>query len=124
MDENKRNKLGQIALKKARQLDKLIMKLKNTTIGSISEATNNNSRKIEAIEKNINNINSELLKIKTEVQSISSILGIEYNEDGTVLGEKYTTHTHNYKDVVITDTDDGSGVESETTKETDGISKN
>ncbi len=87
MEKNKRDRLGLLAFKKARQLDSLIAELQSTTIGTLNEDVNANTQ-------NINNIYNTLAFMQTQIQSISNLFGITYNTDGTILTEDYTTHTH------------------------------
>jgi hypothetical protein len=114
MLDKKRDRIGLIAFKKARQLDKLITELQNTTIGSLNDEVDNNTL-------NINNIHNTLTVMQTQIQSISNLFGITYNPDGTIQNENYTAHTHNYEDATISDTTDGSGVETSVTKESGGV---
>lgn len=111
----KDDRSGQIALKKARVLNKLIEKLQNTTIGSLQDDVSSNTNEI-------NNIYNTLTFMENQISAISSVLGITYNPDGTMISEQYSNHAHDYEDTIIPDTADGSGVEQTTEKETSGVS--
>ncbi len=100
-------KLSKLALSKSYILQNLINTLNNTTVGSLSN--------------DIGNIQTELTTLNTRIVNFASLFGVVFNPDGTITSEDYTTHKHNYKDKTINDTDDGTGVETDTTRETLGV---
>jgi prophage DNA circulation protein len=114
MLDKKKDKLGLLAYKKSKKLDALIQELQNTTIGSLNESVSLNTQ-------NINNINKVLQNMQTKIESLSELFQIVFNEDGTITDQAYTTHKHSYKDSTINDTEDGTGVLTNITKETTGI---
>ncbi len=116
MNNKRVARLGRVAFIKTKKLDKLIATLQNTTIGTINDDINN-------IELNINNLYNANDIINTKINSIASLFGITFNTDGTVNLEAYTQHTHDYTDTTITDTEDGTGTEQSTDKQTSGITE-
>lgn len=114
MLEEKKDKLGLLAYKRAKKLDKLIEELQNTTIGSLNEDVNANTQ-------SINSINQTIQIIQTKLQSIAELFSITFNPDGTIASENYTNHTHSYTDSTISDTEDGTGTQTDNTKQTTNI---
>ena len=82
-----KDKTAKRAMIKARRLSALITKLQNTDIGTIHNDITN-------INNNINNLYAADQVIHNQIAAISSVLGISFNPDGTLLSEAYTTHTH------------------------------
>lgn len=114
MLDEKKDKLGLLAYKRAKRLDKLIEELQNTTIGSLNEDINANTQSID-------NINQSLQIIQAKIQSIADLFSITFNPNGTIANENYTNHTHSYIDSTVSDTEDGTGTQTDTTKQTTNI---
>ncbi len=99
--------LSLAAIGRVNNVQALIDKLNNTTVGGI------NSR--------IDGHGVLLALIHTKINTLASLFGIVFNADGTLNSEAYTTHTHSFIDSTITDTADGTGIKKDTTKTTTGV---
>jgi len=63
----------------------------------------------------------EIHNNKAKVDAIANLLGIAFNTDGSINTENYTVHTHSYTDDTISDTADGSGTTTTTSKTTGAV---
>ena len=64
---------------------------------------------------------SIMSSLETKIANFASLFGVAFNEDGTISAESYTSHKHECEDATISDTGDGTGTESTTTKTTTGV---
>jgi len=95
MVNNRNNNLGTVSIVKVRELQRLIDELKNTNVANLTEV---------------------LTLTNTKLDALAALFGATFNLNGTLAGESYSAHTHNYTDATITDTADGSGTLTETIK--------
>ena len=76
---------------------------------------------IAAIDSKATTNANDIQVLSNKINAIAAVLGITFNGDGTLASEGYSTHTHAYLDGTIADTDDGSGVQTDTQRTTDGV---
>ena len=61
-----------------------------------------------------------------KIDALVALLGMTFTRNGTterleLTGNTYSNHTHDYVDVTINDTADGSGTQTDTARTTDGV---
>jgi hypothetical protein len=118
---NKKNKLANVAVAKARELQALIDTLNNTTVGGLSDRIDTNDLAITSLSQADTSINEALNVMNNKLNSIAASFGIVFDNTGLITSEDYLSRTHSYEDATINDTTDGTGTESVTTKTTQGV---
>jgi len=132
---NSKQNLGAVAIVKTNHLQSLIDKLNNTTVGDISnridsndtdisilsDRIDSNDRDISSLSDRIDSNDTSIALINEKINTLASLFSLVFNDDGTLDSEDYTTHTHDYIDSTISDTTDGTGEQTDTTKTTTGV---
>jgi len=81
---------------------------------------------MEVLGVSTNTVNHRLVLdesiLNNKLNAIANLFGVTFNGDGTINTESYNGHTHEYADATINDTADGSGTQTNTTRETQGVS--
>lgn len=68
-----------------------------------------------------NGIKDDVTLLKSKMESLVALLGVVFNSSGNITSESYTTHTHSYQDGTINDTADGTGIQTDTARNTNGV---
>jgi len=118
---NRKDKLGSVAMAKTSDLQSLIDTLNNTTVGGLSNDIAKLTTKVNSQDILINNLQDSLTLAQSKIDSISAIFNILFDSLGAITQESYSAHTHQYSDLTIGDTADGTGVASSTPKNTQGV---
>ena len=91
----------------------------NNSFGVTYDANNNvqsNNTKTLTLQNE-----ADILLLEAKVVAMANLFGIAFDTDGNITAEDYTTHTHEYVDGTIADTGDGTGLQTDTTKNTSGV---
>ena len=70
----------------------------------------------------INQIKTDVALLIQKVSALATMLSSSFDGAGNILTDGYAIHTHGYIDTTISDTADGSGVSTDTSKTTAGVS--
>ena len=118
---NKKNKLANVAVAKARELQSLIDTLNNTTVGGLSDRIDANDLAITSLDQANTSTSEALSVVDNKLNAIATLFGIVFDNAGLITSEDYLSHTHSHEDATINDTTDGTGTESVATKTTQGV---
>lgn len=66
-------------------------------------------------------LSDKLDLVSNKMDAIAALFGMTFDVDGVLTAENYTAHTHDYNDKTISDTGDGTGVETDTARVTAGV---
>ena len=68
-----------------------------------------------------NGIKDDVTLLKAKMSALATLFGITFDASGNITAESYTTHTHSYQDGTINDTADGTGAQTDTARNTNGV---